>query len=58
MDLKRKKLLVIVLLAVILRRFRVSYLFSFVTAVLYGLCLDGSLLLLKNVSAKMLIMKI
>ncbi len=37
---------VLILLAVILRRFRISYLFSFVTAVLYGLALDGFILLI------------
>ena len=37
-------LLIVLCLAV--RRFRLSYLFSFVTAVLYGLVLDGSLWLL------------
>ncbi|MBR3997647.1 MAG: hypothetical protein IKI93_04820 [Clostridia bacterium] len=31
----------LVLLSVILRHFKISYLFSFVTAVLYGFCLDG-----------------
>lgn len=33
--------LLLVLLAVVVRRFRVRYLFAFVTAVLYGLCLDA-----------------
>ncbi|MBQ9166537.1 MAG: hypothetical protein IJX71_06415, partial [Oscillospiraceae bacterium] len=33
--------LLLVVMVVVLRRFRVSYLFSFVTAVLYGLTLDG-----------------
>lgn len=31
----------IVLLAIVMRRFRLAYLFSFVTAVIYGLMLDG-----------------
>ena len=31
----------LVLLAIIIRRFKISYLFSFVTAVIYGLLLDG-----------------
>ena len=33
-------------LGCVLRRFRLSYLFSFVTAVLYGLALDGAMLLM------------
>ena len=35
--------LLLVMIAVV-RRFRLSYLFSFVTGVLYGLCLDGAML--------------
>lgn len=37
--------LLLVVMVVVLRRFRVSYLFSFVTAVLYGLALDGAIAL-------------
>ena len=37
--------LIIVLVAVIMRRFRVSYLVSFVTAFLYGTLLDGAIYL-------------
>ena len=36
---------VIVLLALVMRRFRLSYLFSFCTAVIYGFVLDGVMLL-------------
>lgn len=35
--------LVLVLLGIVMKRFKLSYLFSFVTAVLYGLALDGSI---------------
>lgn len=35
----------LVLLILVLRRFRLSYLFSFITAVLYGLILDGCMLI-------------
>ena len=38
--------LLLVALGCVLRRFRLSYLFSFVTAVLYGLALDGAMLLM------------
>ena len=37
--------LLIIVMSVIVRRFRVSYLFSFVTAVLYGFILDGLIFL-------------
>lgn len=37
---------IIILLALILRKIRWSYLFSFVTAVIYGICLDGAMLMI------------
>ena len=37
--------LLLIITAAIMRRFKISYLFSFVTAVLYGFSLDGALLL-------------
>lgn len=49
---------IIIVMCLVLRKFHFSYLFSFVTAVLYGFCLDGSLLLLKNISAEVLSIKI
>ena len=39
---------IIIVMCIVLRRFHYSYLFSFVTAVLYGLCLDGSLMLVAS----------
>ena len=36
----------LIAMVIIMRRFRISYLFSFVTAVLYGLILDGTLFLI------------
>ena len=35
----------LIIMSVLLRRFRISYLFSFVTAVIYGFVLDGFMLL-------------
>ena len=35
--------LLLILLILLLRRFRISYLFSFVTAIIYGFLLDGSM---------------
>lgn len=43
------QLVLIIVLAFIMRRFKVSYLFSFVTAVLYGLALDLFMMLLNFV---------
>lgn len=43
--------LLVILLALALRRFRLSYLLSFVTAVIYGLVLDGLLALLSFLPA-------
>ena len=42
---------VLVLLGLVLRRFKVNYLFSFVTAVLYGIALDALMALLAGVNA-------
>jgi len=50
--------ILIVLLAVILRRFRISYLFSFVTAVLYGLCLDGCIALVGFIPCSTLFLRV
>ncbi len=36
---------IVIVMCIVLRKFHFSYLFSFVTAVLYGLCLDMSLML-------------
>ena len=41
----------LVAMVIVLRRFRVSYLFSFVTAVLYGLALDGCMALVAYLPA-------
>ena len=43
---------VILLLTVVVRRFRISYLFSFITAVIYGYILDLILLLMPSVAAE------
>lgn len=42
----------LIALICVLRRFKASYLFSFVTAVLYGFVLDGFLLLVPEISAE------
>ncbi len=51
----------VVLLAVtvvVLRKFKISYLFSFVTAVIYGFSLDGCMALTANVDASSLAVRI
>ena len=47
----------IILAACILRKFKISYLFSFVTAVLYGFCLDGCMLLVGMLPKEGLILR-
>ena len=46
--------LIIAVLTIILRRFKLSYLFSFVTALLYGTLLDGAIYLLSFLPAEAL----
>lgn len=41
--------ILLILMIIILRKFKITYLFSFVTVVLYGLALDGSIALLSFV---------
>lgn len=48
----------LIAMCLVLRRFRLSYLFSFVTAVLYGFTLDGSLLLLSFIPADSMAVRI
>ncbi len=43
--------LLILLTILIMRRFKIAYLFSFVTAILYGTLLDGAILLLASLPA-------
>ena len=43
--------LLVVLLCVVLRKFRLSYFFSFVTAVVYGIMLDGFMLIMDSFAA-------
>lgn len=44
-------------MAIVLRRFRLSYLFSFVTAVLYGLALDGCMALVAALPAEVFLFR-
>lgn len=48
----------LVLMALLLRRFKLSYLFSFCTAVLYGLTLDGALWLTAPLATASLVLRI
>lgn len=47
----------LIVMCLVLRRFRLSYLFSFVTAVLYGFTLDGSLFLLSFIPVNGIVMR-
>ena len=42
---------ILVLMVIILRRFKITYFFSFVTAVLYGFTLDGAMILMDMFTA-------
>ena len=44
----------LIAMMLILRKFRLSYFFSFVTAIIYGLTLDGLTLLLQSLSAELM----
>jgi len=48
---------ILILLGVVLRRFRLSYLFSFVTAVLYGFALDGFILIIALFPAEAIVLR-
>lgn len=49
---------ILVVLSVILKKFKVSYLFSFVTAVIYGFVLDGFVALTDRIPADTLVARI
>lgn len=49
---------IIALVTVIMRRFKLSYLFSFVTALLYGTLLDGAMYLLSFLPADLVALRI
>ncbi len=48
----------VLLTALVMRKFKLSYLFSFVTAVLYGFLLDAAMMLLSSVSDKDFLLRI
>lgn len=50
--------LLIIIIMLVIRRFKVSYLFSFVTAVFYGFLLDGSIYLFSFISAESMLIKL
>ncbi len=49
---------ILILLSVILKKFKISYLFSFVTAVIYGFVLDGFVALTSGLPADSIVMRI
>ena len=48
----------LILLAIVVRRFRISYLFSFVTAVVYGYVLDLILMIMPQIGADDYVMRV
>jgi len=48
----------VLLIVIIMRRFKLSYLFSFVTAIVYGTCLDGAIFLLSFIPNEALALRI
>ncbi len=50
--------LLILITTVLMRRFKLSYLFSFITAVLYGTLLDGAILILAPIPANSFLLRI
>lgn len=48
----------LIIMIVILRRFKVSYLFSFVTALLYGFVLDGTMFLVAQIPSETTVSRI
>ena len=48
----------LVLMIIVIRKFKVSYLFSFITAILYGTCLDGAIFLLSFLPSDLLALRI
>ena len=50
--------IIIIVMCLVIRKFHYSYLFSFVTAVLYGLCLDASLMLISKIPSDSLTMRL
>ena len=48
----------LVVMCIVIRRFRVSYLFSFVTAVIYGYMLDGAVFLTSFIPADNMVVRI
>ncbi len=47
----------LVVMMIIIRKFRLSYFFSFVTAVIYGFALDGAMMIAKNITTQSVYMR-
>lgn len=50
--------LLIIILTIVLRKFRLNYLFSFITAVIYGFLLDGCMFLVQFIAADEIALRI
>ena len=49
---------ILIVLSIVLKKFKISYLFSFVTAVIYGFALDGFIFLTKDIPAEAMVARI
>ncbi len=49
---------ILTFMSIILRKFRISYLFSFVTAVFYGLALDGFMLIVAQIPMNNIVLRL
>ena len=49
---------IIALVVVIIRRFKLSYLFSFITAILYGTLLDGAMYLISGLASNLIAVRV
>ena len=52
------QLFLVILMCVIVRKFKLSYFFAFVTAIIYGGVLDGMIFLFRNVPAEIMAVRI
>lgn len=52
------QIVLLAIMVIVLRKFKISYLFSFVTAVIYGFALDGCMALVANIDASAFALRI
>lgn len=50
--------ILLIIMVIVLRKFKISYLFSFVTAIIYGFTLDGCMALIAHINASDFVLRI